>query len=238
MKTLALKFGVVLLLLVAACRGYAGEIVDRIVASVDNVPILQSDWDQAVAFEALQQGRTVDSFTADDRRGVLDRLVDQQLLRSQMGDENTAAAEDREISKQVDKIRAMYPEARTDEGWQQVLTRYGLDAAFVTQKVAKQLQVMRFVELRLRPESRVARADIEEYYNETLVPAVRSRGAKEESLAELYPKIEEILRQQRMDQLLTAWLHDLRDHSEIRWLGVDTSGPAKDADSVASSGGR
>jgi hypothetical protein len=238
MKTLALKAGILMVLLVAACHAHAGEIVDRIVASVNNVPLLQTDWDQAVAFEALEQGRAVQSFTAKERRGVLDRMVDQQLLRSQMGDENTAAAEDREIAKQVEKIRALYPEAETDGGWQQVLTRYGLDAAFVTQKVARQLQVMRFVELRLRPESRVARADIEDYYKETLIPAVRSHGGKEESLAEVYPRIEEILRQQRMDELLTTWLHDLRDHSEIHWIGVDASDPAEPSDAVALSGGR
>jgi hypothetical protein len=238
MKARALKASIALLLLVAACRGYAGEIVDRIVASVDNVPILQSDWAQAVAFEALQQGRTTDSFTPEEWRGVLDRLVDQQLLRSQMGDENTAAAEDRDIAKQVDKIRALYPEAKADKDWRQVLARYGLDASFVTQKVAKQLQVMRFVELRLRPETRVARADVEDYYKETLVPAVRSQGGKEESLAELYPRIEEILRQQRMDELLTAWLHDLRDHSNIHWLGVNAGEPSSQSESVSSSGGR
>lgn len=238
MKPLTLKAGILMLLLVAICRGYAGEIVDRLVASVNGVPILQSDWDQAVAFEALQQGRLVNSFAADERRGVLDRLVDQQLLRSQMGDENTAAAEDREIAKQADKIRALYPEAKTDEGWHRMLARYGLDPAFVTQKVARQLQVMRFVELRLRPETRVARADVEDYYKETLVPAVRTRGGKEESLAELYPKIEELLRQQRMDELLTAWLHDLRDQSDIHWLGVDGSEMSQHSDSIASSGGR
>lgn len=238
MKTLSLKAGVLILLVVAACRGYAGKVVDRLVASVDNVPILQSDWDQAVTFEALEQGRTADSFTAKERRGVLDRLVDQQLLRSQMGDENTAAAEDREIAKQVEKIKDLYPEAKTDDGWHQVLVRYDLDPAFVTQKVARQLQVMRFVELRLRPETRVARADVEDYYKGTLIPAVRSRGEKEESLAELYPKIEQILRQQRMNELLTTWLHDLRDHSDIHWLGVDASEPLEQSDSVAASGGR
>lgn len=212
--------------------------IDRLVASVNNVPILQSDWDQAVAFEALEQGRSVASFHPDERRAVLDRLVDQQLLRGQMGDENIATAEEQDVEKDVGKLRASYPQAKTDEGWQALLASYGLDEAYVRQRVARQLQVMRFVDLRLRPETHVPREDVEDYYKETLVPAVRSRGDKEESLNKVYRQIEEILRQQRLDELLTSWLHDLRDHSNIQWLGVEDSGPAEGTASVAASGGR
>jgi hypothetical protein len=105
-------------------------------------------------------------------------------------------------------------------------------------KVARQLQVMRFVDLRLRPETRVARQDVETYYTENLVPEVRSRNASEASLAEVYAKIEEILRQQRIDALLTAWLQELRDHSDIQWLGVQPNVATPSEDSVATSGGR
>lgn len=217
---------------------FAGEVIDRLVASVENVPILQSDWEKAVAFEALQQGRSVASFKPDERRAALDRLVDQQLLRLQMGDENIATAEEREVDNEVGRIRATYPQANTDESWRQLLADYGLDEEYVRQKVAKQLQVMRFVDLRLRPETRVPREDIEDYYKETMVPAVRSRGAKEESLTEAYPQIEEILRQQRLDELLSGWLHDLRDHSDIKWLGVEENAPSESSVAVPGSGGR
>lgn len=232
-----LKIGA-LVVLAMSSYCFAGEIIDRLVASVDNVPILQSDWDQSVAFEALQQGRVAASFKVEERRAALERLVDQQLLRSQMGDENMASADERDVSKEIERIRATYPAGKTDEGWQRLLAECGLDEAYVQQKVARQLQVMRFVDLRLRPETRVPREDVEDYYKETLVPAVRSRGAKEESLTEAYPQIEEILRQQRLDELLTTWLRDLRDHSDIQWLGGTENSPSEGAVSVSSSGGK
>jgi hypothetical protein len=103
--------------------------------------------------------------------------------------------------------------------------------------VARQLQVLRFVDLRLRPESHVAREEIEAYYRDTLIPEVRRRAGKEQSLAEVYPQIEEILRQQRMDTLLNSWLQDLRGRSNIKWLGTDASRPAEGSP-VATSGGR
>ena len=65
-----------------AARG--GEVIDRIVATVNGHIILQSDWNEALSYEALLNGRPVAQFTDDDRRAVLDRLIDQELLRGQM----------------------------------------------------------------------------------------------------------------------------------------------------------
>ena len=230
MRAFVTKFGLALMLAIAVPHAFAGVILDRLVASVENTPILQSDWDRAVAFEALQQGRSIASFTGEERRAVLDRLVDQQLLRLQMGDENTAAAEEREIAEQVDQIRASYPAAKSDEGWHQFLAGYGLEESVVHDKVARQLQVMRFVDLRLRPEAHVQREDIETYYVHTLVPEVEKRGEKPEALNDVTPKIEEILRQQRMSTLLAAWLQDLRERTEIRWIDAKPSLPASSID--------
>jgi hypothetical protein len=233
----ALKVAVVALLAIAAGRAFAGEVIDRLVASINNVPILQSDWDQEIQLEAIEQGRTIVSLNPEERRAALDRLVDQQLLRLQMGDENIAAADAREVTQQVAKIREEFPQAKTDDAWQQVLARYGIDEAWLDKKVARQIQVMHFVDLRLRPEARVAREDVETYYIDTLVPAVQSKGAKPQSLAQVSPQIEEILRQQKMDALLTSWLHDLRAQSDLQWLDAKGSGTAGDAATTAATGG-
>lgn len=237
MMRLALKIAVVVLFAVAASQAFAGEVIDRLVASINNVPILQSDWDQEVQLEAIEQGRTIESFNPEERRAALDRLVDQQLLRMQMGDENIAAADPREVTQQVEKIREAFPQAKSDDGWQQVLARYGIDQAWLNKKVARQIQVMHFIDLRLRPEARVAREDVETYYTDTLIPAVENKGEKPQSLAQVYPQIEEILRQQKMDTLLTSWTHDLRAQSDIQWLDAKGSGPVEDSTATAATGG-
>ncbi len=63
---------------------HAGQVIDRIVATVNGHIILQSDWDEALCYEALLNGRAISQFTDDDRRAVLDRLIDQELLGEQM----------------------------------------------------------------------------------------------------------------------------------------------------------
>lgn len=222
MKRHLAQLGFALAILLVAGSSFAGEVLDRIVATVENAPILQSDWDKAVALEALEDGTRIESFTAEERRQVLDRLIDQELLREQMGDDSIAEAADREIDKQLEKIRAEYPQAKTEDDWKALLARYGLDEQYLREKVARQLQVMHFVDLRLRPEAGIDRETVETYYTQTLVPEVQKRGERAENLAKVYPKIEEILRQQRIDELLGSWLQDLRAHTEIHWMEPPT----------------
>ena len=224
------------ILLMAAPRVFAGEVVDRLVAAVDNVPILQSDWDHAVALEAFEQGRSVSSYTREERFAVLNRLVDQQLIRAQMGDDHAAAADETEIQQQLSKIRADLTNAQSDSDWKHLLAQYGIDEELLRKKVARELQVIRFIDLRLRPETRIERSDVEDYYTNTLLPTIRKNGGKEESLAQVYPKIEEVLRQQRIDALLSAWLQELHQQSDIQWIGVKAA-PAPDTASSPGAGG-
>ena len=62
------------LVLALAASAVAGPIVDRVVTSVNGHVLLQSDWEQEVAFEALSNGRDPDSFTSAEREAALNRL--------------------------------------------------------------------------------------------------------------------------------------------------------------------
>src|ERR1700758_1943997 len=91
-----------LLLFISALASiaYAGDVVDRIVATVNGHVILQSDWDDAVRFEAFMEGRPQGQVTDQDRGRALDRLIDQELLREQAQGETPQAAAD-EVKQRV-----------------------------------------------------------------------------------------------------------------------------------------
>jgi len=74
---------------------------------------------------------------------------------------------------------------------------------------------LRFIDLRFRPSIRIDQGKVESYYREKLLPELQRNGAKQTPLAEVSPKIEELLVQQTMDQMLTAWLRDLRAQSQV-----------------------
>src|ERR1700735_855496 len=104
----------------------AGEVIDRIVATVNGHIILQSDWEEALRYEALLNGRALNQFTDDNRRAVLDRLIDQELLAEQMKSASFQHASEAEAAARVEDSRKQYPKAASDEGWRLVLNRFGL----------------------------------------------------------------------------------------------------------------
>jgi hypothetical protein len=83
-------------------------------------------------------------------------------------------------------------------------------------RIAAQLDLLRLVDARLRPGVSIDAHSIESYYNQELLPQLRQSGKDIASLADVTPRIKELLTQQKMNQLLTAWLQNLRSGSEIR----------------------
>lgn len=205
-----------LALLVAPSAVRAGDVLDRIVATVNGHIILQSDWDDALRCQAFEDGRSLDQLPLSERKAALDRLIDQELLREQMRSSNFQHASDQEVDRRMKEIRQQYPEAATAEGWQDLLSRNGLSEAGMKEHVAQQLDLLRLVDARLRPNVNVDSKSIESYYNQQLLPQLRQSGEKEVPLADVTPKIKELLTQQQMNQLLVAWLQNLRSGGEIR----------------------
>jgi len=213
-----------LALLAAPSALRAGDVLDRIVATVNGHIILQSDWDDALRFQAFEDGRPLDQMPPAEHKAALDRLIDQELLREQMHSSEFQHASDGEVAQRIQEIHQLYAEAATAQGWQAVLARNGLSENELKQHVLQQLDTMRLVDARLRPSISVDSKSIESYYNQQLLPQLRQSGAKEVPLAEVTPKIKELLIQEQMNQLLVAWLQDLRSGSEIRREMPDSKG--------------
>jgi hypothetical protein len=203
-------------LLMMASVARAGDIVDRIVATVNGHAILQSDWEDALHYEAFIAGHSSEQLTSEERKAALDRLIDQELLRQQIRSSDFQHASDQEIAARIQEIRRQYPGADSDSGWHAALTRYGLTEKELKNRVALQLDLLRLVDARLRPTVQIDSKSIEGYYNQELLPQLRQSGAQQIPLAQASPKIKELLTQRKIDQLLTSWLQTLRTGSEIR----------------------
>jgi sulfur carrier protein ThiS len=193
----------------------AGDVLDRIVATVNGHVILQSDWEDAIRCEAFMDGRSRDQFTLQDRKATLDRLIDQELLREQLSASDFQHAKDNEVGRRLQEIRHLYAGTETEQGWRDTLARNGVNEDELKARIALQLDLMQLVDAKLRPTVNIDSKTIESYYNGELLPQLRQSGEKEVSLAEVTPKIKELLTQQKVNELLTAWLQNLRTGSEI-----------------------
>jgi len=203
-----------LLSLALAAPALAGQIVDRMVANVNGHIVLQSDWEQELAFEAFVNGRSPDSFTPDERKAALDRLIDQELLREQVRPSEQPPAAD--IAARVSEVRKLHPEAATDNGWLGALQHCGLTQTDLEMRLGQSIELMRLVEARLRPSIQIDQKAVESYYHEQLLPELQKAGSREVALPEVFGHIKDLLAEQRLNQLLHGWLATLRSASHIQ----------------------
>jgi parvulin-like peptidyl-prolyl isomerase len=215
-RILYLTIALFLLAPALASSALAGEVIDGIVATVNRQPIFQSDWEEAIAFEALMQQKPVGQMTQADCLKALQRLIDRQLLETQMGGETFLQPSNEELDKDIVKLRAQFASGVDDRSWQKLLADYGLTPAALKDHLRTEVRVMNLVEVRLRPNVHVQPEEIESYYQNQLLPDLQATGGTAVTLNEVEPRIRELLVQRHMDELLDAWLHNLRQQAEIR----------------------
>ena len=221
-KTIA-AVALMLLLSALARPAAAGEVIDRIVATVNGHIILQSDWDEGLRYEALLSGRPLSLFTDEDRRAVLDRLIDQELLAEQMKSASFQHATEAEAAVQIDNARTQYLDAVTEQDWQKVLARFDLTPPELVEHVQQQIDLLRLVDAHLRPAVQIDSKSIEAYYRDKFVPQLKQSGASDVPLADVSAKIRELLTQQKVNELMVSWLQSLRSESKVSMPGAPES---------------
>src|SRR5215469_9274123 len=205
----------IFILLLVPLTAFAGEVIDGVIATVNRKPILQSEWDDVVRYEAFMQQKPLQAVTEADRVGALERLIDRRLLESQMFDATRLAPSRDEVRVSLAKLREQIPSAKDDQAWQKLLVAYGLKERDIEASLRSETQMMNFIEVRLRPSVHVQPEEVEAYYRARVLPDMEKVGVKVVTLQELEPRIREVLVQQHIDQLLDTWLHNLRQQTPI-----------------------
>jgi type I site-specific restriction endonuclease len=201
------------LTILLAIPARAGEVVDRVVTNVNGHVVLQSDWEDEVAFEALSNGRDPASFTSEERKAALDRLIDQELLREQVRPAQPAPAE--RVAASVAEVRKLHPDCATEDAWHATLQRYGLSQKSLEKRLSDQIQLMKLVEDRLRPSIQIDQQAVEAYYHDQLLPEMKRAGSRATPLTEVFGRIKDLLAEKKMNELLSGWLANLRSGSHI-----------------------
>ncbi|MGA8299604.1 MAG: SurA N-terminal domain-containing protein [Terriglobales bacterium] len=191
----------------------AGPIVDRVVANVNGHVVLQSDWEEEVAFEAFEDGKDPATFTDAERKAALDRLIDQELLREQVRPSQPAPAD--QVAARVAEVRKLQPNGTSDAGWHAALAHCGLTQKALEQRLSDQIQLMKLVEDRLRPSVQIDQQAVERYYRDELLPELKKAGAQAKPLTEVYGRIRTVLAEKKLNELLTGWITNLRSEGHI-----------------------
>ncbi len=206
-------------MIVAAPLLWSGEVLDRMVATVNGHAILQSDWDDELRYECFMSGRSMRDLSAEDRRAAFERLIDQELLRAQMSSADFKPVAADEVNAQLDQFKQQYARDHSRQAWAKALSSYGTTESEVAAHIAIELNSLRLVDQRLRPSIQIEAADVEDYYKKQLLPKLPK--SQQISLQEATPKIRELLAQQKMNELLNSWLESLRSQAQIRIIAPE-----------------
>lgn len=217
-------WGLLPLALLSLAMTAQAEVVDRTIAVVNNHLVTWSDLDEQMRFEALENRRGLKNLDEADRRAAFDHLVQYRILRDQM--QGTIPANDSEVEARVADVRAGWhlasKDIKEDEKWAATLSIYGLSLTDLHELVMNQIEILRFMEYRVRPLVRVSRKEVEDYYTSTLVPEVKAQGQNPEPVELIILKIRELLVEQKMNREMEKWLESLRAQSRVQilWEGV------------------
>jgi peptidyl-prolyl cis-trans isomerase SurA len=199
--------------------GSQGIELDRLVEVVNDDVILESDVDEARRLAAFQPFR--DASSTSSREQIIDRLIDRTLILQQARLQPEDQVTDQQVNEQLTALRKEIPACKqyhceTDEGWQKFVTAQGFTMEELRRLWHERMEVLRFIEVRFRSGIHIDDDQIRDYYEKTLLPQYARQNATAPKLEAISNRIQEILLQQQVSNLLEDWLKSLRAQGTVR----------------------
>jgi hypothetical protein len=206
----------------------SGEVLDRVVAVVNNQAILWSDVNLEIRISVLDPG---DGSTAISPRRALGQLISRALIQQQIHQEEALAAQPTkaEVDARLAEVRREIPgcmrhKCSTDAEWSAFLAAHQLTPERVNAYVIDRLQILAFIERRFQQGIRIAPQEVADYYHGTFLPRFPA-GEEAPALEKVSARIEEILLQQKVNELFDQWLSDLRKQGDVEVLDPALDNP-------------
>jgi len=180
------------------------ELIDRVVASVNNDVVTLSELRQAVAFNAALGGKgNGRQLERETREGLINgRLLLQEAYRLKF-----AEASEQDIAAEVGRLRQRLG---SDDAYQAFLDRTGLTEERLGRMLGDRLLIERFVEKKIGLFARVSRDEAQSYFQD------HPNEFKDQRFAQVQKSITAILSEQKVSQQLDQYIAELRDRAVIR----------------------
>jgi len=180
------------------------ELIDRVVASVNNDVVTLSELREAVAFNAALGGKgNGRQLERETREGLINgRLLLQEAYRLKF-----AEASEQDIAAEVDRLRQRLG---SDDAYRAFLDRTGLTEERLGRMLGDRLLIERFVEKKIGLYARVSRDEAQSYFQD------HPNEFKDQRFAQVQKSITAILSEQKVSQQLDQYIAELRDRAVIR----------------------
>ena len=187
----------------------AQKVVDRIVARVEEEIILQSDIEQLARYQVLVDGK------AESDAAILDRLIDQWIVRKEAEASRFPAASDVDVERGMLRLMRSFAKPEDFEAQRE---KSGLSEAEVRQIVTVQAFLSNYLDSRFRPTVQVDEQAIKDFYEQAVIPRAKARGQEPPSFEAARDVIQEALTQKGINEQADKWLKESRDRLSITKL--------------------
>ena len=193
--------------LIAGAFLSAQEVVDRIVARVENDIILQSDVRELKEYQELVDGKS------ESDGAILDRLIDQWIVRSEAELSQFPAPKEPEIDQGVSRVVKSFA---SPEEYEARKKQSGLSDAEVRKLVTAQLYLSDYLDSRFRPSAQIDEKAIEKFYENEVVPRAKAHGQAPPTLDASRDIIQEALVESDINDQADRWLKESRARLHIQ----------------------
>lgn len=185
------------------------EIVDRIVARIENDIILMSDLEALKRYQIFVDGKSEPNDT------ILNRLIDQWIVQTEANVSHFPPPSEAEIQQSLDRLRKSFTSAEEYEARKK---QSGLSDSELREITGLQLFLSNYLDSRFRPVIQIEPTAIEDFYQNVVVPRAKERGQEPPSLDAARDFIQEALVQQGINEQANQWLKESRARLHIENL--------------------
>jgi hypothetical protein len=183
------------------------EVVDRIVARVENDIILLSDVSEVKEYQELVNGKS------ESESAIVDRLIDQWIVRSEAELSRFPQPKDEEIDREVSRVVKSFSSV---EEYDARKKQSGLNDAEVRKIVTAQLYLDNYLDSRFRPSVQIDEKAVENFYQSAVIPRAKARGQEPPTLEASRDTIQDVLVQSDIDEQAARWLKESRDRLHVQ----------------------
>lgn len=194
--------------LLALTAEHAGsqELLDQIAARVESDIILLSEVRTLGKYQMLVDGKT------ESDGAILDRLIDQWIVRNEADTARFPHPADVEIAHGVEHLQASFA---SPEEYQTRTRQSGLSDKEIARMVTDQLYLSNYLDSRFRPAVLVTAKQVEDFYQEAVLPRARAHNQAPPALDASREYIQEALMQRGINEQADVWLKESRGRLHV-----------------------
>jgi hypothetical protein len=187
----------------------AQEVIDRIVARVENDVILLSDIRQLAEYQVFVDGK------AESDEQILERLMDQWIVRTEAAAARFPQPSDQDVERSLTRLKRSFS---SPEAFEERKKQSGLTEEEILRQLKSQLYLSNYLDSRFRASIQIDDNAIAEFYKNRVVPRAESRGQTPPTLEAAHDFIQEALVQRAINEQADKWLKESRSRVRVENL--------------------